>query len=151
MEPSTTTLGEAWPKIDAPSGRARITEPLFSAVSDTKVRITCYLLMSKRKLLGFELGAPPHVQIRRVFVCTSRVKELQRCENTDIAVKCYSYWRRDPTRLPYTATWAPQIHNNMSKKGFIRMVPRLACPQSVARGWLHVIGTWRGVEPSPHI
>ena len=52
--------------------------------------------MSKRKLLGFELGAPPHVQIRRVFVCTSRVKELQRCENTDIAVKCYSYWRRDP-------------------------------------------------------
>ena len=48
--------------------------------------------MYKRKLLGFELGAPPHVQIRRVFVCTSRVKELQRCENTDIAVKCYSYW-----------------------------------------------------------
>ena len=32
--------------------------------------------MYKQKLLGFELGAPPHVQIRRVFVCTSRVNEL---------------------------------------------------------------------------
>ena len=41
----------------------------------------------KRKDLGFELEAPPHIQIRRALVSTERVKELPSCENTDFAVK----------------------------------------------------------------
>ena len=30
------------------------------------------------------------------FCVTTPGQKLQRCENTDFAVKCFSYWRRDP-------------------------------------------------------
>ena len=51
------------------------------------------------KALGFELGAPPHVQIRELFEGIILVIELKRCEKIDFSQKWCSYWRRDPYRV----------------------------------------------------
>ena len=46
-------------------------------------------LRNKEQLLGFELGAPPHVQIQRLFLCSSIVHELWPPQLLTFAKKAY--------------------------------------------------------------
>ena len=47
--------------------------------------------MYKRKLLGFELGPPARVQIRRDFVCTLPLHEIWPCLLFTFSEKVYNF------------------------------------------------------------